>query len=142
MPLGRARPAVCQAAAIDMRVGRTGRWMDIPADQLDELGRLLRQRKAQLRAEIEAHRREREAAGERGGETNDQKDEAAVRQYSALVEAEDQRDTAELQDIDAALRRIADGRYGACTDCAEPIGVQRLLAQPGAMRCAACQAAW
>jgi DnaK suppressor protein len=116
--------------------------MDIPADQLDELGRLLRQRQVQLRAEIEAHRSEREAAGDGGGETNDQKDAAAVRQYSALVEAEDERGMAELQNIDAALRRIAEGRYGACIDCGEPIGVQRLLAQPGALRCAACQAAW
>jgi RNA polymerase-binding protein DksA len=116
--------------------------MDIPADQLDTLAGLLRQRQEQLREEIEAHRREREAASDRGGETNDQKDEAAVRQYSAIVEAEDERDMAELQNIDAALRRIAEGRYGACTDCGEPIGVQRLMAQPGALRCAACQAAW
>ena len=119
-----------------------GAMGDISADQLDELGRLLRQRQAQLRAEIEAHRREREADDDHGGETNDQKDEAAVRQYSAIVEAEDERDIAELQSIDAALRRIAEGRYGACMDCGEPIGVQRLLAQPGALRCAACQSAW
>jgi DnaK suppressor protein len=116
--------------------------MDLTASQLEELGRRLLQRQAQLRAELEAHRREREAAGERAAETADQKDEASQRQYSALVDAEDQRDHAELRSIDAALRRLAEGRYGACADCGEPIGVQRLLAQPDALRCAACQGAW
>ncbi|HEX6363376.1 MAG TPA: TraR/DksA family transcriptional regulator [Albitalea sp.] len=116
--------------------------MDLTLSQLDELGVLLKRRQAQLRAEIEAHRREREAAGERAGETADQKDEASVRQLSAMVEAEDERDLAELQSIEAALRRMSEGRYGDCLDCGEPIGLQRLLAQPDALRCARCQSAW
>ena len=116
---------------------------ELPADRLDELGRLLRERQAQLRAELAAHRSEREAAEEeRGVETNDQKDEAAVRQYAALAEAEDERGQAELRSIDAALRRMAEGRYGACVDCGEPIDFHRLLAQPAALRCAACQDAF
>jgi DnaK suppressor protein len=116
--------------------------MDITAAQLEALGELLRQRQAQLRAELDVHRSEREAAGERAAETADQKDEASQRQYSALVDAEDARDHAELRSIDTALRRMAEGRYGACSDCGEPIGLQRLLAQPHALRCAACQRAY
>ena len=116
--------------------------MDLSVSQLEELGRRLVQRQAQLRAELEAHRSEREAAGDRSAETADQKDEASQRQYAALVDAEDERDQAELRSIDAALRRLAEGRYGVCSDCGEPIGVQRLLAQPHALRCAACQAAY
>jgi RNA polymerase-binding protein DksA len=116
--------------------------MDIPLSQLDELSKLLKRRQAQLRAEIESHRNERADAGDRSAETADQKDEASVRQISAILEAEDERDLAELQSIEAALRRMSEGRYGACLDCGEPIGVQRLLAQPDALRCAACQGAF
>jgi DnaK suppressor protein len=116
--------------------------MDLTLAQLDELSAQLRRRQAQLRAEIDDHRSEREAQSERSAEVADQKDEAAVRQIAAMVEAEDERDLAELQSIEAALRRLGEGRYGACVDCAEPIGYQRLRAQPDALRCAACQGAY
>jgi RNA polymerase-binding transcription factor DksA len=38
-----------------------------------------------------------------------------------------------------ALARIAEGSYGTCSDCGEPIGGPRLNAQPTAERCIACQ---
>ena len=41
--------------------------------------------------------------------------------------------------VRAALARLADGSYGECTDCGQPVGVARLLAQPAAARCIACQ---
>lgn len=46
----------------------------------------------------------------------------------------------ELQRIEAALRRLADGRYGYCVDCGRPIAVRRLHANPAAARCYDCQA--
>ena len=49
------------------------------------------------------------------------------------------RDVAELAEVEAALYRIADGSYGTCSDCGEPIGSPRLNAQPTADRCIACQ---
>jgi RNA polymerase-binding protein DksA len=49
------------------------------------------------------------------------------------------RDVAELSEVEAALNRIADGSYGTCSDCGEPIGSPRLNAQPTADRCIACQ---
>ncbi|HZI82389.1 MAG TPA: TraR/DksA family transcriptional regulator [Casimicrobiaceae bacterium] len=49
------------------------------------------------------------------------------------------RDVAELSDVEAARVRIADGSYGTCVDCGEPIGWPRLNAQPTAERCIACQ---
>jgi DnaK suppressor protein len=49
------------------------------------------------------------------------------------------RDVAELSEVEAALARIADGSYGTCSDCSEPIGWPRLNAQPTADRCIACQ---
>jgi RNA polymerase-binding transcription factor DksA len=45
----------------------------------------------------------------------------------------------ELALIDAAYERLAEGRYGVCVDCEEPIQPERLLAYPEAARCAHCQ---
>lgn len=45
-----------------------------------------------------------------------------------------------LQDIEQARQRLADGRYGVCATCGDDIPRERLLAQPTAIRCAACQA--
>lgn len=50
-----------------------------------------------------------------------------------------QRHAAELQEIDAALARIADGSYGVCDECGGDIGAARLEAQPTARLCIACQ---
>lgn len=44
----------------------------------------------------------------------------------------------ELADIDAALARIAEGRYGTCLNCGGPMGLQRLRAIPEARYCIAC----
>jgi len=44
----------------------------------------------------------------------------------------------ELEDIDAALARIRDGRYGRCLACGGPMGLQRLRAIPEAKYCVAC----
>ncbi|WP_242396026.1 TraR/DksA family transcriptional regulator [Anaeromyxobacter oryzisoli] len=44
----------------------------------------------------------------------------------------------ELADIDAALARIQEGRYGTCLNCGGPLGLQRLRALPEARFCVAC----
>ena len=46
----------------------------------------------------------------------------------------------ELNRIEAALRRIDEGRYGVCDECGEPIGAQVLLANPACPLCSACAA--
>ncbi len=50
-----------------------------------------------------------------------------------------ERETAELEAIDAALKRLEAGTFGVCVDCSEPIATPRLLATPEATRCIACQ---
>lgn len=47
----------------------------------------------------------------------------------------------ELRAIAAALERIADGSYGTCANCGEPIAAERMHAQPTARLCLACQSA-
>lgn len=43
-----------------------------------------------------------------------------------------------LVDIDAALRRLESGAYGACRTCRRPIPVARLNAVPEATQCVGC----
>jgi RNA polymerase-binding transcription factor len=53
---------------------------------------------------------------------------------AALAQAARER----LADIDAALARLADGSYGACQTCGQPIGAERLAARPAARTCIGC----
>ena len=43
--------------------------------------------------------------------------------------------------IDTALQRVADGRYGWCEICGQPIAPERLAARPTATRCVTCASA-
>jgi DnaK suppressor protein len=45
-----------------------------------------------------------------------------------------------MDEIEAALKRIADGTYGTCAACGAPIPFERLEVVPAADRCVACQA--
>ncbi|HTR65243.1 MAG TPA: TraR/DksA family transcriptional regulator [Terriglobales bacterium] len=50
-----------------------------------------------------------------------------------------ERGTLTLTQIGAALQRIADGEFGICLDCEEPISSKRLAAVPWAAYCLRCQ---
>jgi RNA polymerase-binding transcription factor DksA len=45
---------------------------------------------------------------------------------------------AQLRELDAALDRVRDGRYGRCETCGRPIGDARLDALPAARLCVTC----
>lgn len=51
----------------------------------------------------------------------------------------DARESAELDAVDAALKRIEAGTYGVCTDCGTDIPAARLHAAPETARCISCQ---
>lgn len=44
-----------------------------------------------------------------------------------------------LVDVEAALERLAEGRYGSCHLCRRPVGRERLMIVPQARYCARCQ---
>lgn len=44
-----------------------------------------------------------------------------------------------LADLASALRHLAEGRYGDCECCGQPIPVERLQILPQARRCVPCQ---
>jgi len=68
-------------------------------------------------------------------------DEAETARQDDVRFAEAEVDRVRLREIEQAMNRLAEGRYGVCMACGEDIPRERLLAQPTAIRCAACQAA-
>lgn len=58
--------------------------------------------------------------------------------YEAAAEPRSEVVRRELEEIDAALLRIQEGRYGTCLSCGGPMGLQRLRAIPEARYCLAC----
>lgn len=65
--------------------------------------------------------------------------DALQAQQLALATAQQRR--RELSRIDAALGRMADGRYGECLDCGEDIAEKRLVADPANPTCIDCASA-
>ena len=97
----------------------------------------------ELRADVHAaEQAQRELTGSSAHEVTDRKDEAAQPSIADLVGVQGQRDLDEMAEVEAALQRLDKGIYGDCSDCGEPILLQRLQVQPAAIRCAPCQAAF
>lgn len=100
---------------------------------------LLARREAELHALL--HTCTAPAAQDAGSrEVADFKDMAQEESRATVDEAQALHAIHELQQVQAARRRIADGSYGLCLDCGEPIEPQRLAALPAAAYCPACQA--
>ncbi|MGL4573366.1 MAG: TraR/DksA family transcriptional regulator [Burkholderiaceae bacterium] len=68
-------------------------------------------------------------------------DEAAVQTLNDTARAQALHDEHGLAAVDAALARLPTDAFGLCATCGNPIGAARLLAQPTAQRCVACQTA-
>ena len=130
--------------AIEGRSTDEGQAMDLPTQtHLKALRDWLQFRRHELQAEVhEADLARQDEQPGQSAEVSDQKDAAGQNQRSELIDAQQQRDRDELAQVDAALLRLDEGRYGDCRDCGEPISLQRLQVQPAALRCAACQSAF
>jgi DnaK suppressor protein len=64
---------------------------------------------------------------------------AAANSARDLEFALDAHDTAEIANVNAALKRIEEGSYGECMECGAHITEARLHAAPEAARCIHCQ---
>lgn len=82
----------------------------------------------------EAYSRERDAEA-----TQDPADMAANAYTKELMMSMSTNDRQLLESIDGALHRIAEGGYGKCIHCGEPIQEKRLEAVPWARHCLRCQ---
>jgi len=115
--------------------------MALTPRQIEELKGLMTRRRNALVAELcrDASKAREESFGELAGTTPDVGDESVAALLADLDQSELSRDLEELRGLEAARARLADGSYGACADCGGDIGFERLKAEPGAMRCVACQ---
>lgn len=76
---------------------------------------------------------------ELAGQVHDTAEASVADLLVDLQLADIDRHVREIRDIDAALLRIAAGRYGVCNDCERSVTVERLHAYPTAKRCYQCQ---
>jgi DnaK suppressor protein len=103
-----------------------------------ELVELLEARRRALTQGVRQHL-QRARDGDEQQQSEDQAGEGvSARDDTNLALAQIQAET--LQRIEAALARLAAGRYGDCAECGSPIPSPRLRALPFAVRCLDCEA--
>ncbi len=116
--------------------------MDITPQLRQTLRQRLLARRAQMVADLRAEAHDASGQMALRSERGNTDDEAVVEAMDALEIAATARDADELAAIDAALARLDTPDYGVCIDCGADIGEARLLAEPTALRCTACQQRW
>lgn len=98
---------------------------------------LHRQRAALLKTVLDAEADLAAIAEERGSELEERaREERSARLFARL----DERGQREIEAIDVALQRCADGTYGVCLGCGEAISGGRLHALPATPHCIECAA--
>ncbi|WP_233261960.1 TraR/DksA family transcriptional regulator [Vitiosangium sp. GDMCC 1.1324] len=106
----------------------------------NEAREALLQRRSSLRGVLRANVTEAEGLRRGSGREPDPVDEASEGSAEAVLEQLSERERRELRDIDDALVRIEQGRFGHCARCGGAIGRHRLRAIPEARHCMACSA--
>ena len=107
--------------------------MEISSKEQENIrGRLIKEkRELEQRVErIHAHAREPLEA--------DSSEQAAQLGNVAVVSALETEAIEEVAEIDAALQRLDNGRYGICIGCGESISRERLAARPACNECVDC----
>ena len=111
----------------------------VPKKPFSEFRALLLSQRELLLGEV---REKITASGEGLGFANQSKltdDDGAADAAAEMDVAMVIRESADLQEVEAALTRIAEGSYGMCAECGGEIARARLKAYPMATRCLPCQ---
>lgn len=69
----------------------------------------------------------------------DENDRASKESEFTVELRERERERRLLEKVDSALQRVLNKNFGYCSECADPIGLQRLLARPVATLCIECK---
>lgn len=125
------------AAALPVRTGER-RWTEA---ELAKVRDLLTGEADSLREDIE--RTESDIASRLGdavGDAGDDQADVGAKAYEREHELAMTHNARELlTQTEQALERIADGSYGICQSCGQPIGKARLQAYPRAVLCVECK---
>lgn len=100
---------------------------------------LLLAREAELRALLDNGAAA--GAADASAEVTDFKDAAAEEADAEVRDAQAGHAAHELEQVQAALRRLQGGSYGQCVECGAAIDPRRLQALPATPCCTACQTA-
>ena len=113
----------------------------ITDEQLAEFRLKLRERRTDCMREIrhKLHGTEHEQYIDLVGSAHDVADESVADLLADLGILEIDRLVREVNDIEAALLRIAHRTYGVCIDCGDGIAYPRLAVYPTVKRCQPCQ---
>ena len=122
------------------------RASSLTKQQLKQFHQALMQERTKFAGEIRAITREaskspRGASGGRSADTAHMADLSAdtyERELSMDIASSEQK---VLYEIDDALKRLEEGTYGACQQCAKPVSLSRLRAVPYTSMCISCQRA-
>ncbi|MDP2008170.1 MAG: TraR/DksA C4-type zinc finger protein [Rubrivivax sp.] len=108
--------------------------------QRDMLAQVLRDREQALQAQLQAHLQGRtpaeKALAAREQDGDDARQFASDQEIGTTLTNLERRELAALA---AAMQRLQEADYGLCTDCGKRIPFERLLVEPQALRCVACE---
>ena len=99
----------------------------------------LERRERELQQKIAEHRDALDDASHPADPVGDIADKAFDRARAEVEHDLIEMSLPELAEIAALRERLANGTYGECIECGEPIAPARLEAYPTARRCAECQ---
>jgi RNA polymerase-binding transcription factor DksA len=99
----------------------------------------LEQRERELKRKIAAHRDALDDVSHPADPAGDIADKAFDRSRAEVEHDLIEMSLQELAEIGALRERLANGTYGECLECGEPIPPARLEVNPTARRCAECQ---
>ena len=110
-------------------------------EQLAELRRLLAERRVAL-ARLVQSEHEKIRDGSIADPHEQSADATRAAEFIEMQTAMTDRHLVEINAIERAESRLAEGTYGECATCGGPIGYERLTAYPTAERCTPCQSAY
>ena len=110
-------------------------------EELNEIKAKLLENKTQVQEELEKFGHKKDGTYEAlypelGNKDDENAEEVAA--YSANLSLERELESS-LRDVQAALKRIKENKYGICKYCGQPIDEKRLLARPESSTCVDCK---
>jgi len=106
-------------------------------EEINEFKEKLVQKIEIIKANIDKSNREIELM--RNQSPTDEGDYAVLINDTSIEDTLIAKQVKELKEIEVALDKIANGNYGICEMCEEPIGVDRLRVKPHAKFCISCR---
>ncbi len=115
--------------------------MPLDSTQRNELLELIDREMARLRAEVQEGRQTGldNTYQSMTGESHDDGDQSVADLLTDVEIAELKRDMNAIEALETARGRLVSGVGGICIDCEEDIVIERLRANPAALRCRNCQ---